>query len=239
MKKSFVLLFLSLFAICTFQACVYVNERDDISPRGESNRIYDFRNFEQLQMGNAFNVHVKAGSSFEVSATGELNDLDDLEIFVQDGKLVARYRNSWRNRKRMDIDITMPFITAVDFSGAVNAEISGFENLTKLEFELSGATECDFSGSARTLDFDLSGASQLFLSGNGKFLDGELSGASEVDAFGLPVEESDIKLSGASEAKVWVSKFLEVDASGASSVRYKGDPAIEKHLSGGSKLRRE
>jgi len=218
MKKLFLVLFFSLF---TLQSCVYINDPDDIDPRGESTRTYDFRNFDQLQMGNSFHVNVKAGSSFGVSATGELNDLDDLEIFVQDGKLVARYRNSGRNRRRMDIDVTMPSIALADFSGAVKAVIDGFQNEPKVEVELSGASECDFSGSFKTLYFDLSGASQLYLSGTGKYLDGELSGASEIDAFDLPIEESDIELSGASEAKVWVSKLLEVDASGASSVRYK------------------
>ena len=236
MKKLLLLVFVSLF---TFQSCIYVNDPDDISPRGESTRTYDFRNFNQLQMGNAFHVNVKSGPSFAVSATGEMNDLDDLEIFVQQEKLVARYRNSSRNRRRMDIDFTMPSISSVDFSGAVDAVIDGFVNVSKVEFELSGASECEFSGSGKTLYFDLSGASQLYLSGNAKYLDGELSGASEIDAFELPVEESDIALSGASEAKVWVSKLLEVNASGASSVRYKGSPVIDQHLSGGSILRKE
>ncbi|WP_221390582.1 head GIN domain-containing protein [Dyadobacter sp. NIV53] len=237
MKKLF--LIFSLFSLATIQSCIYVNDRDDIPPRGESTRTYDFRNFDELEMGHAFQVNVQEGAAYAVSATGELNDLDDLEIFVQEEKLVARYRNSWRNREPMNIDITMPTLAAVDFSGAIDSQIEGFSNLSKLEIELSGASKCDFIGSAKTIDFDLSGASQLYLSGNGQFLDGELSGASQLDALDLPVEESDLKLSGASDAKVWASKFLEVDASGASSVRYKGDPAIKQNLSGGSTLRRQ
>lgn len=237
MKKLSVYLFLSLFSFTTFQSCIY--SVDNIPPRGVSIRTYDLRNFDQLEISHAFQVHVQSGSIFSVTATGELNDLDDLEIFTQEGKLVVRYDNSWHNRREMDIAITMPSLSAVDFSGAVDSEIKGFENLSKIDFELSGASKCDFIGSSKTFDFDLSGASKLYLSGDGQFLDGELSGASYINALNLPVQESDLKLSGASDAKVWVLKYLEVDASGASSVKYKGDPIIKQKLSGGSTLRRE
>jgi hypothetical protein len=226
-----------VLVVTVAQSCVYVE--DDLPPRGNSTRTFDFKNFTNLKMGSAFRVHVTAGSAYTVSATGERNDLDDLQIFVQDGELVARYEGSWSRRERMDIDIVMPTIAEVDFAGAVKAEITGFENLTKMNFELSGASNCDFRGSAKELAFDLTGASRLEVSGDGRYLDGELSGASQINAFDLRTEASDITLSGASSAKVWVTKSLKVDASGASSVRYKGSPDIEKQLSGGSTLRQE
>lgn len=240
MKKLLFTLLLGSLALIGLESCVYVNSDDNIPPRGEDTRIYDFRNFDEIIMSHAFRVHVHAGSTFSVAATGELNDLDDLNVFVQDGKLVARYNNSWKNnRRQMDIDITMPVLKSADFSGAVNATVEGFENLSKLELELSGASRCDFDGTAQSLEFDLSGASELNLIGSGKYLDGELSGASKLNAFDLSAEESDLDLSGASSARVWITKFLDVDASGASSVRYKGNPGINQKLSGGSTLRAE
>ncbi|WAC12196.1 head GIN domain-containing protein [Dyadobacter pollutisoli] len=240
MKHFIFSVFAGLSLLTISESCVYVNSDDDIPPRGESTRTYDFKNFDELEMGSAFRVNVVEGAAFAVSATGELNDLDDLEVFVQDGKLVARYNNSWKShRKAMDIDITMPDIAGVDFSGAVSASIEGFENLPELEFELSGASKCDFEGSVRNLKLDLSGASRLDLFGDGKFMDGELSGASQLNAFDWAAEESDLDVSGASDARVWVSRLLDVDASGASSVRYKGSPVVEKKVSGGSTVRPE
>ena len=239
MKQLFFSFTLALLAF-VFPSCVYVDSQDDIPPRGEGTRTYDFRNFDELEMGHAFRVNVKAGSSFFVSAKGELNDLDDLNLFVENGKLVARYNNSWRNRREpMYIDITMPDIQKVDFSGAVKAKLEGFENLPALEFELSGASKVDFEGSGRDFKLDLSGASELLMFGEGKYLDGELSGASQLDAFDLITQESDLELSGASAARVCVSEFLKVDASGASNVRYKGNPNVDKKTSGGSTVRKE
>nr|WP_295931170.1 head GIN domain-containing protein [uncultured Dyadobacter sp.] len=237
MKQFFLKLSLTISIAAISQSCVYINKDEDIPPRGETTRTFDFRNFDELEMGNAFYVHVSSGSTFEVSATGERNDLDDLNIFVQDGKLTARYNNSWRNRRRMDIDITMPDLASVDFSGAVNAKIDHFENLPSIEIELSGASKCDFEGSGTTLKFDINGASQLNVYGKMKFLDGEASGASQLNAFDLSAEESDLDVSGASNAKVWVTRLLDVKASGASNVRYRGNPKVEKEVSGGSSVR--
>jgi hypothetical protein len=239
MKQIFLKLSIALAIASGFQSCVYINKDEDIPPRGEATRDYDFRNFDELEIGDAMQVHVVAGSTFEVTATGERNDLDDLNIFVQDGKLTARYNNSWKKRQRMDIDITMPDLAGVDFSGAVNAEITGFENLPSVEIDLSGASQCDFDGSGTTLKFELNGASRLNVFGKMKFMDGEASGASQLNAFDLETEESDLEVSGASNAKVWVTRLLDVKASGASNVRYRGNPKVEKEVSGGSSVRAE
>lgn len=237
MKQFFLKLSLTLSIVAISQSCVCINKDEDIPPRGETTRTFDFRNFDELEMGNAFYVHVTPGPSFEVSATGERNDLDDLNIFVQDGKLTARYNNSWKSRRRMDIDITMPDLASVDFSGAVNATIGNFENLPSIEIDLSGASKCNFDGSGTTLKFDINGASELSVYGKMKFLDGEASGASQLNAFDLSAEESDLDISGASHANVWVTRLLDVKASGASSVRYRGNPKVEKEVSGGSSVR--
>ncbi|MBO9612323.1 MAG: DUF2807 domain-containing protein [Dyadobacter sp.] len=237
MKQTFLTLSVAATIAFVFQSCVYINKDDDIPPRGEATRTYDFRNFDELEVSDAIRVHVAAGTSFKVSATGERNDLDDLNVFVQDGKLTARYNNSWRKRQRMDIDITMPDLAEVDFSGAVNAEIHDFENLPSIEIDLSGASQCDFDGSGTTLKFDINGASRLNALGKMKFLDGEASGASQLNAFDLETEESDLDVSGASNAKVWVTRLLDVKASGASNVRYRGNPKVEKEVTGGSSVR--
>ncbi|MCF0070316.1 DUF2807 domain-containing protein [Dyadobacter sp. CY261] len=237
MKQIFLKISITLSLALIFQSCVYINKDEDIPPRGETTRTYDFRNFDELEVSDAIRVNVIAGSSFSVEATGERNDLDDLNIFVQDGKLTARYNNSWRKRQRMDIDITMPDLTGVDFSGAVNATIDDFENLPSIEIDLSGASQCDFEGSGTNLKFDINGASQLNLFGKMKYLDGETSGASQLNAFDLQTEESDLEVSGASNAKIWITRLLKVKASGASTVRYRGNPKVEKEVSGGSNVR--
>jgi hypothetical protein len=240
MKPFCLSLFVYAFTLFCLESCVYVDSDDNIPPRGVSTRTFDAIGFEALEIGSAFYVHVKAGSTYAITATGELNDLDDLDIYNDNGKLVAKYKGSWLNRRqKMTIDITMPVLSAVEFSGAVRAAITGFENVRGIDVELSGASECNFTGSVKNLDVDLSGASNLNLVGRGQYLIGALSGASELSGFDYSAEESELKLSGASQAKLNLSKYLKVDASGASDVRYRGNPEIQKKVSGGSSVKKD
>ena len=94
----------------------------------------------------------------------------------------------------MTIDISMPSLSGVEFSGAVHVNVFGFENAKKIDLELSGASKGDFSESAKIVEMDLSAASQINLTGSGQFIDGELSGASELKGLVYQAEESDIKL---------------------------------------------
>jgi hypothetical protein len=222
------------------QCCIYVENGDGLLPRGNASRIYDVKNFTAIKMVDAFHVHVSAGDTFSVTAGGELNDLEDLQVFVQNGTLVARYSKGWFGRRqRMDIAIVMPILTAAAFSGAVNADISGFLDLNRVDIELDGAARCDFEATTKTLVFDLSGASELNVFGGTRYLNGTLSGGSRLGGFDFPSEECALDLSGAGAANIRVTKLLNVQASGASVVRYRGDPIVQKRLSGASTLRQD
>lgn len=242
-RSTFVRLLSLLFLLGGLaQSCIYINTRDsEVPPRGIATREFNLSNFDQLVMGNAFSIHVIRGTNFSIKATGELNDLDDLDARVtSSGVLEIKYRNTWRkNRDRMDLDLVLPSLRGVDFSGAAVASIEGFENERTLDYRLSGAAKSTFVGSADRLSVNLSGSSELTLNGHGGLTLGEISGASQLSAFDFPVDEVDFNLTGASRARVRVAKFLKVDASGASNVRYLGNPTIEQRLSGSSTVVKE
>lgn len=223
------------------QSCIYINDRDHTpSPRGNSTEDFTVAAFNKLEMGDAFTINVKKAAQYSVKASGELNDLNDLSVRTNtDGELRISYRNSWRKRHPMQIDITMPDLAEVDFSGASVAQIEGFESLGILEIELSGASRASFYGSANRLEAELSGASELTLSGSGQMLEVESNGASRLNAYDFPCKTGNLELSGASSNRVNLSQTLWVQASGASTVRWKGNAVVTQKLTGGSSVIRE
>jgi hypothetical protein len=223
------------------QSCIYIDANNGgPAPGGTTDRTFRLANFTRLEMGNAFIVKVRRAANFSLVATGDQTDIDDLEAFVsQNDVLVLRYRNNRTRRYRMDVSVTMPDLRGVDFSGAVKSSIEGFDNLRNLDIELSGASKSTAVVSAERVEIDLSGASQLNLRGSGLRLGGVLSGASQLDAFDYGVEDADLDLSGASSGRLLVSKSLTVKASGASDVRYRGNPELRSNLSGASTLRKD
>lgn len=201
-----------------FSSC---SEREDIGPYQSGNRTFDLSGFDKLQMGDAFRIQVRQGSEFSLQATGDRRNLDDLDVYVSNGQLVARYRTPRRNRQyETEFSITMPTLAATDFSGASRSSIAGFEG--------------------GELSVRLSGASKMTLSGNFKRLVTTASGASELQAFDAPADEADADASGASELRITATNRLSATASGASNIRYRGNPVrLQMNATGASSIRKE
>ena len=108
-----------------------------------------------------------------------------------------------------------------------------------LELDCSGASDVDLKLGAQTLNLDLSGASQIELYGSAETVELDLSGASDLDAYNLEAEVYKTDISGASHARIFVSKELSADVSGAASLKYKGDPMIKYHdVSGAASMKK-
>ena len=199
-------------------------------------------NFKSIELGSAFEVHVHKGNVYAVSVTGKESDIDELEVSSSAGKLEISYEEKWKwswnnNRSKMVINITLPRLSAGDFSGACKVDLQGFTNEEEMSLVFSGASKGLIEGlHADKLKIELSGASDCKISGHTDYLKVEASGASHLKALDFFARNVDVDASGASSAQVHVQKSLKVDASGASHVKYKGSPVISKDLSGAASL---
>ncbi len=199
-------------------------------------------NFKSIELGSAFEVHVHKGNVYAVSVTGKESDIDELEVSSSAGKLEISYEEKWKwswnnNRSKMVINITLPRLSAGDFSGACKVDLHGFTNEEEMSLVFSGASKGLIEGlHADKLKIELSGASDCKISGHTDYLKVEASGASHLKALDFFARNVDVDASGASSAQVHVQKSLKVDASGASHVKYKGSPVIIKDLSGAASL---
>ncbi|WP_266363716.1 head GIN domain-containing protein [Tellurirhabdus rosea] len=210
----------------------------DGGPYESDTRTFGQTGFDRLDMGSNFDITVRQGSSFDIRADGNRRDLDDLDVYVRGGTLYARYRNNLRSRRyETRFTITMPTLRAVDFSGASNAQVGRFTDISSLDVRLSGASKAEVDTDADVLFVDLSGASNLRMRGAGDELRVELSGASTLDSYDFPVRTARVDLSGASTARINVSQRLDAKASGGSSVRFRGTPTVNSDVSGGSSVR--
>lgn len=228
MKK----LFLFCFACALSTAITFAQE----------SRTFSVSDFNKLSMGSAFKIDVKQGKQYSVKATGQSDDLKDIEAKVVGGTLKIGYKgNNWgKNRKTVNIDIVMPALEGVDFSGACKAVVNTFTGVKSMGIEVSGASSVTMSFSAPKTSFDLSGASTLSLNGQSDVLNGEVSGASSFKGEQFPAKEVNIDASGASSAFVMASASIHAEASGASRIRYGGSVKdIHSSTSGASSIKRD
>jgi len=199
-------------------------------------------NFNSIELGSAFEVHVHKGNVYAVSVTGREKDIDELEVSSSSGKLEIGYEAGWKwtwnnNRSKLVVNITLPRLNSGDFSGASKVDLQGFTNEEEMTLIFSGASKGVIEGlHTDKLKLELSGASDCKISGHTDYLKVEASGASHLKALDFFARNVDVDASGASSAQVHVQKSLKVDASGASHVKYKGSPVIVKDLSGAASL---
>lgn len=209
---------------------------DDPGPIQEIDRQYSITDFDRLEMGDGFNITVEQGTFFDVSASGDRRNINDLTVRREGTTLVIRYDENRHRRHDTYITITMPELYAVNFSGGSDSRISGFGPTETFDVYLSGGSVCQLEIETGRLNTVISGASYLNLRGAGEILEADLSGASVIKAFNFPVSQAELSVSGASDGNVTVTNDLKVVATGASHVLYRGEPVVTSDVSGASSV---
>lgn len=213
--------------------------------RGEYARSFnELRDFEKLDIAGGFYVEVKQGEAYAVQVDGRQRDVEALTVKREGDRLRIGYGDGFkllsRGHRSVNIRITMPRLTEVNFAGAVNANVRGFDQQTDLDIDLVGASNATFTSlNARTISADVVGASTLTLLGSAARLEADVSGASKLRAFSLKAVEADVEAVGASNASVYAVQKLRATATGASHVGYKGEATVDENATVGSSVDRE
>jgi hypothetical protein len=179
---------------------------------------------ERLEIGDAFRATIRVGTAAPSGRiTMDDNLLDRLHVEVDGDTLAIDIEGSVRSAT-LRADIGVIRLRQVDVSGATSAAVDG-PVTDDLRVGASGASEVEIgSVELDELFLDVSGASRVSIDGTVGDIRADVSGASNIALFGLEADEAHVDVSGASEAELTVSDRLEAEASGASSVRYRGEP---------------
>lgn len=196
--------------------------------------------FTGLKVSHAFEAYVKFSESEEKIEIEANDNLHDKIIVKKEGdKLIVRLKKNTnvRGNATLRVYITTNNINYYDISGASSLVLENELNAQKVEIRMSGAS--NFSGEiyANELELKSNGASGISLFGNADILNASLSGSSKIGNYELITKELNIDLSGASDAFLTATDLIDIKASGASTLRYKGNAIVNsKDLSGASEI---
>jgi hypothetical protein len=234
-KRSLLLAMVIIAVMVGISGC----ETEDPGPLQYQEKEFSHENFDRLEMGSGFHIDVEESAYFRINVSGDSRNLNDLDVYKKGSTLVIEFDENANRRHDTYIKISMPTLKGINFSGGSISYVEGFESDGGLDFVLSGGSVCTLEAGYRALAINLSGASKLRLNGLGDEINGTISGASKLEAFDYPVASGDLDVSGASHVDVTVSHTLTVGASGASFVYYRGNPALDASVSGGSVVERD
>jgi hypothetical protein len=188
--------------------------------------------FNQLEINGAFTVVLTQGNKPAFSLKADQKIIPDIRHEVKAGKLKVWHTGSWKKNKDVTLYITVDNLTEIELSGAISLESANTLRSGSIDLDLSGACSGDLDMVVGELDMDVSGACSIDLKGSAKQAEIEVSGAVSLDAVAFKVQSMDIDLSGAGSARVFVTGQLKAEVSGTGSISYKGDPVVEKSVSG-------
>lgn len=216
------------------------NETQTGDASGEFTRKIEARDFSNISAGSNYQVIISQSADYSIRLEGEKDAVNSLE-FEQEGNTI-HFRNSFsffdKNNKKVNIYITLPELQELDLNGAAEAKLKGWK-APRIELDLSGASEAEIEGEIEELEVDLSGSSKVRLRGSGSQLNADLSGSSELNALEYTINKARLDLSGASYAGVNAKDQLEIEASGVSQVKYKGNPSTTLDKSSSSRVEKQ
>jgi hypothetical protein len=238
MRKIFILactLVFSGFLIAQEEKTVVFDK--NVQPRSVSE-------FNAIQVSSAIDLYLSQGKEDAVAVSAGSDEIrDQIKTVVSNGVLKIYFDGksirNWSNTK-MKAYVTFKTLQRIEASGACNVRLVDPMQGESLIIELSGASDFRGKVTLNNLAIESSGASSITIDGKAQTAKFDLSGASSIKAFDLEIAKCKAIASGASVLRMFVQEELSVQASGASSVQYKGSGVIKDVSStGGASIRRK
>ena len=163
--------------------------------------------FDQIDIGGAFDLHVTFGDHQMVQVTIDDNLWDNLEATVSGGELELDWKKSCQPDRNCHIELVVRSLEQVSIHGAGDVGIENFRG-DSFEYHLSGAGDLTMDGQVDDLKI-------------------RVSGAGNADTRDLKAQDVNISVSGAGNATVFADRSIKARVSGVGKVVYYGDPEEE------------
>jgi hypothetical protein len=234
MKKC--ILFTLIVLVPLLSGCGWIPDIGDLIPgageivQGSGSLVtqdFDFTGFDEVEVSNAVTAEITQGDTFGVAVRIDDNLLDHLQVTKEGSTLRIRLKPGIVPlNATVQAEVTMPELVRLGVGGASQCTVAGFSSAMALSVDVFGASGLTGDIEAGDARFDVSGASHATLRGSAQDVIIDVSGASSLDLSAFAVADANVVASEASHVTVNASGTLDADASGASSVRYLGNPTL-------------
>ena len=202
-------------------------------------KTYELTGFDKIDISTGLDAVVKQGDSFSVTATsGSAQALDNLQLDVKDGVLVARFDQSFldfiisgglvgmllSSGNALTIEVTMPAIAAIDASSGADIRAQG---LTSDHLSLNASSGADIEiGDAKlgAVEINASSGADIDIAGTAESVAAEASSGAGIDAESLVATSATAGASSGASISVHATASLRAEASSGGDVDVSGNP---------------
>jgi len=167
-----------------------------------------------------------------------LETRDISNFSVRSGRLYVSQKSKVKKIKPITLHIGIQELDKIILEGGINLLSDIPLKAETLDVEVAGGINVDLEVNTNYLNIEAEGGVNIALCGVTEKADIELIGAGNLNAFCLAADEMDLDIEGAGKANVNVINNLEISAEGVATIKYKGNPEVEKDLQGIASVRR-
>lgn len=233
--KAVVALLVTFFVLTSLTTLA--QERRNLKGEGEPvSQNRKMSGFKGIDVSGGFAVELTQSGSEGVRIEAQENLLGSIKTEVKNGVLHIYTSDNISTNKGLKAYVSIKELNAIDISGGVKVKCNSTFKSDAFKMDLSGGSNITLALNTKKLTANMSGASKVLLSGRADEVRMDMSGASKVDAVELEAKNVHVEASGASNVKVFAKNQLNVNASGATKVAYKGDPSVTSSVSAAAKI---
>jgi len=198
-------------------------------------RTFQFDNFSALNLNVPFIVIWQEGQQTSVAVEMQENLFEHLQVFVQGGALFIESRRQFEvnppNIPR--IYITSPQLVELSSNAAISTEGWDMVSTEKFAMNLSGGAIVNVPLNVNLLEINIDdGGAYLTLTGSANNTNIVIEGGVNISALDLQTANSRIELTGGGIIDIAVSDTLDVTINGAGFIRYRGNPIVNRNITG-------
>ena len=201
--------------ICTNRILKTEDENNDSENNVKTLDLKDFEYIKSEVNSGVCNYEIRQGNEFKVEVEGPYNK-EDLKYEVKNNALYIENRNN----SFMTLKITMPKLKGVILKGG-----NGESNIY------------DFSGDK--LELEIADQNRLIIGGSVNELMVKNSGSSQLQAFDLQANNIIVEAKDNASAEVNVKDKFEATSKGSASIRYRGEPSVNRSVREGGSIDKE
>lgn len=195
--------------------------------------------FNRIYIEGGFKVVLKQDSSLTLKITADDNLLKYIKVSVDDHRLHVYSKKNFCSSGELTLNIGVKNLEEIKGSGAVDITADGKLVTRDINFKFSGASKVNLELNAANVTTHSSGATEMNLKGQATSHYIELSGVGKINALDFVVGSCEIHSTGAGHCDVNVLNSINVHSTGASEVRYRGNPtSISNDKTGASSLKK-
>ncbi|MDR0507595.1 MAG: DUF2807 domain-containing protein [Dysgonamonadaceae bacterium] len=259
MKKTVLFMMMACSIMLVLPNCVHVVNSSANGLTGNGTAKSDDRgkmNFSAIKTSGAVGIVISEASDASVIVSGDENLIDNVETYVNDDILYVRFNKNGGYNSKLGLKVIVPNngrINNISASGSADVLVESLLVADKLRVSCSGSSDfkgnikasvceltfsgsSDFNGSveAAKVSISCSGSSDCTISGIADICKISAIGSCDFNGYNFIVNKCNAMASGSSDIQITCDGELTANASGSSSIYYKGAAKVVNKVSTGS-----